>query len=60
MRDASQPLVPDTRLLRTARSQWFAAFVSVLAALAALALPAERALPPGGSGQPDSQATARP
>ena len=60
MRDASPPPVPDTRLLRTARSQWLAAFVSVLAALAALSLPVERALPPSGSGQPDSHAAGHP
>ena len=53
MRDASPPSVPDTRLLRTARSQWLAAFGSVLAALAVLSLP-------GGPDYPDSQAAARP
>ena len=56
MHDASYPSIRDTRLLRSARSQWLAALASVLAALGVLSIPVA---PSAGEGNAQSPAARR-
>lgn len=60
MRDGPRPPFPDTRLLRSLRSQWLAALLSVLAAITVLSSHEEKGLSFSPSTQPGTQGASQP